>query len=135
VFALEGLSIHRQAMLRACMLNGSALRGAEYEFEKIVKHTAAPDAPASGLARCPMVQVSWCAPNSERGRALSSGLIARDKVACPMQAATKLCDAQHDDWMLVHITVIVKSRERDGWLLEARLSRSQTHMILFHVRP
>jgi hypothetical protein len=35
--------------------------------------------------RCPEVQ---SAPSSGRGRALSSGLLARDKVACPVQAST-----------------------------------------------
>jgi hypothetical protein len=37
----------------ACGINGVVLRHAEDAFEDIEKHTAAPDASAPGLTRCP----------------------------------------------------------------------------------
>jgi hypothetical protein len=47
-------------------------------------------------------------PNSGCGCPSSSGLLARDEVACPVQAAMESCEAQHDACKLVHIGPIVK---------------------------
>jgi hypothetical protein len=46
---------HPQTAPSASGLNGFALRRAENKFEEVLKHTAAPDAPAPGLTRCPKV--------------------------------------------------------------------------------
>ncbi len=46
---------HPQTAPSASGLNGFSLRRAENKLEEVLKHTAAPDAPAPGLTRCPKV--------------------------------------------------------------------------------
>ncbi len=54
-FGLRTCAIHPKAVLSACRVNGFALRHSEHELEEVLKHTAAPDAPAPGLTRCPKI--------------------------------------------------------------------------------
>jgi hypothetical protein len=56
------------------------------------------------------VQVSWSAPSSGRDSALSSGLMARDQITCPVQAATKMHEAQHSISIDMHFGAKVKSQ-------------------------
>ncbi len=44
--------VHSQTTLSSPGLNGFTLRRAEHKVEEALKHTAAPDASASGLTRC-----------------------------------------------------------------------------------
>jgi hypothetical protein len=44
-------------------VHGFSLRRAGHEFQEELKHTAAPDAPAPGLTRCPKIEGS-CAPRT-----------------------------------------------------------------------
>jgi hypothetical protein len=46
---------HPQTAPSASGLNRFSLRRAENKFEEVLKHTAAPDAPAPGPTRCPEV--------------------------------------------------------------------------------
>jgi hypothetical protein len=50
-------------------------------------------------------------PNSGCGCTSSSGLLARDEVACPVQAGMESCEVQHDAFKLVHIDPFVKPHQ------------------------
>ncbi len=93
-------------------LNGFALRRAENKSEEVLKHTATPDAPAPGLTRYPKVSGSCAPPNSGCGCTSSSGLLARDEVACPVQAVTESREVQHGALKLVYIDPFVKPHGR-----------------------
>jgi hypothetical protein len=104
----EALPGHRQSILLAIPVHGFGLRLADYQFQKVLKHTAAPDAPAPGPTSCPKLPGSCVSPNSGRGCTSSSGLLARDDIACAKQATMDWCNAQHDASKLVDLAAFVK---------------------------